>query len=156
MIHPLSSQKYFWAVWSSVTLFASGAAPAHYGVEQTLHRASTRVNTCFSFCHELRLDIQQKTLIYRQIKRSELPEKVQTQIRQKMGEHRQQTKMALLRLGFCESDLKNLTDLKRRYRQLLRSLHPDHGGSADAFKAFYAACQWHIRRYQAAEMRSSN
>lgn len=127
-----------------------------YGVEQELSLVYPKMAKRFSVCRELFLNAQQKTLMYRQIKRAELPEKVQAEIQQKIGGRQQHGRAALLRLGFCESDLQSFADLKRRYRELLRHLHPDHGGSADAFQAFYAACQWHIRRYQAAEMRSSS
>jgi hypothetical protein len=156
LIHPLWSQKYFWALWSSVALFDAGAAPLAYGAAADLTPLYHSPEGLFVGARELRLTLQQKTAVYRQIRRSELPAAVQADIKLKLMNCRQQAVRDLLQLGFRESDLVSLTRLKRRYRELLRHLHPDHGGSAEAFRAFYAACQGHLGRYQAAEMRSSS
>lgn len=156
LIHPLWSQKYFWALWPSAALFDAGAAPLAYGVEAELNILYHSPGGLLVGARELRLTLQQKTAVYRQIRRSELPAAVQADIKLKLVNCRQQTTRDLLQLGFRESDLVSFARLKRRYRELLRHFHPDHGGSAEAFQAFYAACQRHFGRYQAAEMRSSN
>lgn len=156
LIHPLWSQKYFWALWPSAALFDAGAAPLVYGLEADLKSLYHILGSRFAGARELRLTLLQKTAVYRQIRRSELPAAVQADIKLKLENRHQQAARELLQWGFHDSDLVSLKHLKRRYRELLRHLHPDHGGSAEAFQAFYAACQGHLGRYQAEAMRSSS
>lgn len=134
LIHTLGKERSFWAYWPSFQHFQAGLFPQTYRMSQDAPEI-LRLRLADDYPQAVELEQSEifKTHLYRRIKRAELPEAVQAQIREVLKQQRQHWQQRLREVGFEEQDLQNVQTLKRRYRQLLYQYHPDHGGEAQAF-----------------------
>lgn len=134
LIHTIVNERYFWAYWPSLKHFEADLFPESYQITtQTAEHIRDNILLENPLARELEYSEAFKRNLYRRVKRAELPEAVQEKIRTALKHQRKTWQDDLLQVGFQLEDLKDLSHLKRRYRQLLYQHHPDYGGEDEAF-----------------------
>lgn len=122
---PIVNERYFGAYWHARSLFELGLLPHDYQISSEADFAPL-----WPQAREMELKTAQKTAIYRQVKRLELPLSVQQEIHKALKDKAQSSpKEVTLFKGLT------LQEGKKKYRALLLQHHPDQGGDTAEFLA---------------------
>ena len=139
-IHALDSDRLFWALWKNMDDLERDFAPAAYEItRKSKFKTLLRLSIDYPCARQIFVQSLWAKSVYRKVRRAELPQEIQKQIRDALIAQKKKRLYKYEALGFSTKDFQSPGLLKQRYRELLRKHHPDYGGSSAEFMALQKA-----------------